>query len=195
MIRSNIPRFKPWICIGCGLKQSGKRASCSTCGRLKLDQVRSLHKNKNFLEILYDQADKDEDGVISRNDFQYIYELIASKKIPGAFEEVFEEFDNNKDGFLTMEDFKNLMTLDQKALKTIIDEDAEYVADSFPALHSNKNKGIFDDDDDIDDNNVPMRNICSAASSLDEQRYIENILRPHADSKGNINIKDLINKL
>ena len=40
---------------------------------------------------------------------------------------------------------RHLMTLDQKALKTIIDEDAEYVADSFPALHSNKNKGIFDD--------------------------------------------------
>ena len=94
-----------------------------------------------------------------------------------------------------MEDFKNLMTLDQKALKTIIDEDAEYVADSFPVLHCNKNKGIFDDYDDIDDNNIPMRNICSAASSLDEQRYIENILRPHADPKGNINIKDLINKL
>ena len=39
MIRSNSLRFKPWICIGCGLKQSGKKSSCGTCGRLKLDQV------------------------------------------------------------------------------------------------------------------------------------------------------------
>ena len=193
MMRSNIPRFKPWICVGCGLKQSGKRASCTTCGRLKIDQVRPPHKSKSFLETLYDQADKDEDGVISRNDFQYIYETISSKKVHGAFEEVFEEFDSNKDGFLSMEDFRNLMSLDQMALKSIIDEDTEYIKDSFVAIHGNKNKGIFDDDDAND--SVPMKNICAAASSLDEQRYIENILKPHADTKGNINVNDLVNNL
>ena len=195
MKRSNIPRFKPWICVGCGLKQSGKRASCNTCGRLKIDQVRPLHKSKTFLETLYDQADKDEDGIISRNDFQYIYEIIASKKIPGAFEEVFEEFDSNKDGFLNMEDFRNLMSLDQTALKSIIDEDTEYIKDSLVLIHGNKTKGVYDDDDDDDGKKVPMKNICGAASSLDEQRYIENILRPHADAKGNINVDDLVKNL
>lgn len=194
-MKSNASRFqlKPWICIGCGLKQSGKKSSCGTCGRLKIDQVRSPHKSKSFLETLYDQADRDEDGVISRNDFQYIYDTISSKKTPGAFEEVFEEFDSNKDGFLSMEEFKNLMTLDQTALKSIIDEDTEYIRDSFVAIHSNKNKSVYDDNDD--GNSVPMKNICAAASSLDEQRYIENILRPHTDTKGNVNVEDLVNNL
>ena len=70
--------------------------------------VAFMHKNKNNLQGIFNEFDKDGDGCITLDELKYAFSKVDPSATPSDIEAKFKSADINKDGKITFEEFKAL---------------------------------------------------------------------------------------